>query len=37
MFSVALVCLSVANITQKVYEQIAIKFYEGVRDGKRNK
>ena len=35
MFLVALVCLSVTNITQS-YEQIMEKFYGGVRGGKKN-
>ena len=30
-------CLSVRNITQNTYEQIVVKFYEGVPGGKMNK
>ena len=29
--------MSVTNITEKKFERIAMKFYGGVRDGKRNK
>ena len=35
MFLVALVCLLVSNITQKSYEQIALKFYGEVQGGNK--
>ena len=35
MSSIALVCLSVTTITQKVMNGIGLKFYGGVRGGHR--
>ena len=37
MFSIALVCLLISNITQKSYERIATNFYAGVQGGEWNK